>query len=47
VGALVWYALGPDQLMYLAFAFGCAGAAVFYLFARDSLPASPPRRVTG
>jgi MFS family permease len=34
VGAFMWYALGPDQLLYLAFAFGCMGAAVFYLFAR-------------
>lgn len=34
VGSLVWYAFGPEQLLYLAFAFGCLGAAVFYLFAR-------------
>jgi predicted MFS family arabinose efflux permease len=47
VGALVWYALGPDQLLYLAFAFGCVGAAVFYIFARDPLLASSPRRATG
>jgi MFS family permease len=28
VGALVWVWLGPQALLYLAFAFGCAGAAV-------------------
>jgi len=31
VGALVWHRLGPEALCYLAFGFGCAGAAVFYL----------------
>ena len=36
VGALVWFALGPEALLYLAFAFGCAGAAVFYGYARES-----------
>ena len=41
-GGLIWYALGPEQLLYLAFAFGCAGAAVFYLFARHPLPGSIP-----
>ena len=35
VGALVWFWLGPDALLYLAFAFGCVGAAVFYLSARE------------
>jgi MFS family permease len=35
VGALVWYVLGPEHLMYLAFGFGVVGAAVFYIFARD------------
>jgi predicted MFS family arabinose efflux permease len=43
VGALVWYALGPEPLLYLAFAFGCAGATVFYLFAREPLSAGSPR----
>ncbi|MGH7308314.1 MAG: hypothetical protein ACREK6_06430 [Candidatus Rokuibacteriota bacterium] len=37
VGALVWYALGPEALLYLAFAFGCLGAAVFYVFVREPL----------
>jgi MFS family permease len=32
VGAVVWYAFGPECLLYLAFALGCAGAAIFYLF---------------
>jgi len=36
VGALVWFWLGPRALLYLAFAFGCAGAAVFYLYTRDA-----------
>ena len=35
LGALVWFWLGPQILLYLAFAFGCAGAAVFYLYARE------------
>jgi predicted MFS family arabinose efflux permease len=35
VGAFVWYAFGPEPLLYLAFAFGCLGAAVFYLLARE------------
>jgi predicted MFS family arabinose efflux permease len=35
-GALVWYALGPEQLLYLASGFGVVGAAVFYIFARDA-----------
>ncbi len=37
VGALVWYGLGPEALLYLAFAFGCLGAAVFYVLVRDPL----------
>jgi predicted MFS family arabinose efflux permease len=36
VGALVWFWLGPEALLYLAFVFGCAGAAVFYLLVRES-----------
>jgi MFS family permease len=35
VGALVWFSLGPHALLYLAFAFGCAGAAIFYLYTRE------------
>ena len=35
VGAVVWFWLGPQALLYLAFAFGCAGAAVFYLYTRE------------
>ena len=35
VGALVWFWLGPIPLLYVAFAFGCVGAAVFYLVARE------------
>jgi predicted MFS family arabinose efflux permease len=35
IGGLVWFWLGPDALLYLAFGFGCAGAAIFYLYARE------------
>jgi predicted MFS family arabinose efflux permease len=35
VGALGWYWLGPDRLLYLAFGFGVAGASVFYLLVRE------------
>jgi len=35
VGALVWVWLGPAALLYLAFAFGAAGAAVYYALARE------------
>jgi MFS family permease len=35
IGAVVWFWLGPQVLLYLAFAFGCVGAAVFYLYARE------------
>src|SRR5262249_42883352 len=38
VGALVWYAFGPEHLLYLAFAIGCLGAGVFYLFVREPTP---------
>ena len=40
VGAFVWYAFGPESLLYLAFAVGCLGAAVFYLLVRE--PAAQP-----
>jgi hypothetical protein len=40
LGAVVWYAFGPQQLLYLAFAFGCIGAAVFYAVVRE--PAAVP-----
>jgi predicted MFS family arabinose efflux permease len=42
VGALVWWGMGPEALLYLAFGFGCAGAAVFYLFAREVAAAPSP-----
>lgn len=45
VGALVWYAFGPDHLLYLAFAFGCVGAGVFYFLIRE--PATRPAAVVG
>ena len=41
IGALVWWWWGPEVLLYLAFAFGCAGAAVFYLFAHESRHLKP------
>jgi MFS family permease len=34
VGATLWYWLGPECLLYIAFGMGCIGAAVFYLFCR-------------
>jgi MFS family permease len=40
VGALVWYAFGPGHLLFLAFAVGALGAAVFYLLVRQ--PAAEP-----
>jgi MFS family permease len=45
VGALVWYAFGPEPLLYLAFALGCLGTLVFYLLVRE--PAPPPVAVVG
>jgi MFS family permease len=42
IGALVWWWWGPETLLYLAFAFGCVGAAVFYLFAREAGVATSP-----
>ena len=38
VGAFVWYAFGPEHLLYLAFAVGCLGAAVFYMLVREPAP---------
>ena len=38
VGALVWYAFGPERLLYLAFAIGGLGAAVFYWLVREPTP---------
>jgi hypothetical protein len=46
VGALVWFWFGPAVLLYLAFAFGCAGAAVFYVYARQSEEMEQRRPVT-
>ncbi|MGH7311276.1 MAG: hypothetical protein ACREK6_21550 [Candidatus Rokuibacteriota bacterium] len=42
VGALVWYAFGPEALLYLAFAFGALGAAVFYVLVREPGARSAP-----
>src|SRR5262249_19905168 len=41
-GAVVWYAFGPERLLHLAFALGCVGAGVFYLFARPGQRAELP-----
>jgi MFS family permease len=38
VGAFVWYAFGPEHLLYLAFAIGCLGAAVYYMLVREPSP---------
>jgi MFS family permease len=32
VGAGLWYAFGPETLLYTAFALGCVGAGIFYGF---------------
>src|SRR5262249_24380742 len=42
VGAVVWFWLGPDALLYLAFGVGCAGAAVFYLWVREPKETAEP-----
>jgi hypothetical protein len=36
-GAGIWYAFGPQALLYTAFGCGCVGAAVFYLLCRSPL----------
>jgi hypothetical protein len=33
-GAALWFFLGPQKLLYAAFALGCVGAAVFYVLVR-------------
>ena len=40
----LWFWLGPHALLYLAFAFGCAGAAVFYVCVRE--PSAMPKSST-
>jgi MFS family permease len=35
VGAVVWYRLGPEALLYLAFVFGAIGSGIYYLLARE------------
>lgn len=35
IGAVLWFSFGPQVLLYVAFALGCIGAAVFYLFCRN------------
>ena len=42
VGALVWAWLGPEPLLYLAFVFGVAGAAVYYALVREPRAAEAP-----
>ncbi len=31
-GAAIWFYFGPETLLYIAFALGCVGAALFYFF---------------
>jgi MFS family permease len=48
VGAVVWHGFGPEALLYLAFALGCVGAGVYYLFcqpAGDTAAAAQPSPV--
>jgi MFS family permease len=40
VGAFIWQRLGPDALLYTAFAFGCVGAVVYYALCRTRVPAA-------
>jgi predicted MFS family arabinose efflux permease len=42
VGAVVWFMFGPETLLYLAFALGCVGATLFYLFCRNPHEAPAP-----
>ncbi len=39
-GAVIWYYGSPQILLYTAFALGCLGAAVYYLFCR--IPSEQP-----
>jgi hypothetical protein len=36
VGVVLWLTIQPEGLLYSAFALGCIGAAVFYIFCRPS-----------
>jgi MFS family permease len=40
VGAVLWYQLGPQAMLYTAFILGCLGALVYYLFCRRPAPAT-------
>ncbi len=40
LGAVLWYQVGPEMLLYTAFGLGCIGAAVFYLFCRNPVDQS-------
>jgi predicted MFS family arabinose efflux permease len=35
-GAVIWFLFGPEMLLYVAFALGCIGAGLFYLFRLSS-----------
>jgi MFS family permease len=42
VGAIVWYLLGPQALLYTAFGLGCMGGLVYFFFCRGiALPDEP------
>jgi MFS family permease len=43
VGVGLWLTFTPQVMLYCAFALGCCGAAIFYLFARQEAP--PVRRL--
>jgi len=36
IGALLWFWLGPEALLCVAFGFGCVGTVVFYVWVRDT-----------
>ena len=47
VGCLVWAFAGPTALLYLAFVFGAAGAAVYYALAREPRAGAVEARADG
>ena len=42
VGGVLWYAFGPETLLFCASGFGCAGAVFFHLFCRTPAASASP-----
>jgi predicted MFS family arabinose efflux permease len=42
IGAVLWYWLGPEWLLYSAFALGVVGVGIYYLFGRSALLTEVP-----